>query len=86
MRDVLDLLAKAQDPTFRRSLDFLQRKRLSGLIRQCTVSIPERTAKTIAEQTALDWLWVLTDEVPYCEDTGLALGVGDDADESSIII
>jgi CRISPR-associated endonuclease/helicase Cas3 len=86
MRDAPDLLAHVQDPAFRRSLDFLQRKRLSGLIRQCTVSIPERTAEMIAEETALDWLWVLREEVPYREDTGLALGVGDDTDVSSIII
>jgi hypothetical protein len=86
MRDAPDLLAKAQNSTFRRSLRFLQRKRLSALIRQCTVSIPERTAKQIAKQTALDWLWVLSDEVPYNEDTGLALSVADDSDEVSIII
>jgi CRISPR-associated endonuclease/helicase Cas3 len=88
--DSTALLAKAQDRAFRRRLDFLARKRLSALLRQFTVSVPERLAKALAKPlpppTGLDWLWVLDPEVPYSDETGLALGSADDTDESTIII
>jgi CRISPR-associated helicase Cas3/CRISPR-associated endonuclease Cas3-HD len=86
LRDSVDLLRRAQDTAFRRGLSFLDRKRLSALIRQFTVSVPERTVRDIASASALDWLWVLSDPAQYSDETGLASAAGDDRDEGTVII
>jgi CRISPR-associated helicase Cas3/CRISPR-associated endonuclease Cas3-HD len=86
LKDSRELLRSVQDPAFRRSLTFLDRKRLSALVRQFTVAVPARTVGAIASRTALEWLWVLDDPARYSADTGLALGTEEDSDDETVII
>jgi CRISPR-associated endonuclease/helicase Cas3 len=68
-----DLLARYRDPAFRRQLGFLDRKRLSALLRQFTVGVPRKLAERIANPTPEhDWLWVLNNPADYSDETGLA--------------
>jgi CRISPR-associated endonuclease/helicase Cas3 len=86
LSDSQEVLQKAQEPGFRRSLSFLDRKRFSALMRQFTVSVPERTVKAIASPSGLEWLWVLDDPEQYSAETGLAFTADDDTDEGTVVI
>ena len=86
LRDSAEVLNRAQDPAFRRSLGFLGRKRFSVLVRQFCVSIPEGIVRNTAEETKLPWLWKLKADIGYSPETGLALTPDDDADEENVII
>ena len=68
------LYTRSLDPTFRRGLSFVERKQLSVLLRQFSVSVPRRVADRIANAPASDrgWLWVLKEASLYSETTGLA--------------
>lgn len=82
------LLQRYCDVTFRRSLDFRDRKRFSALLHQFTVAVPKRLAGQIARQLAEhDWLWELDDPNLYSAETGLAhlLAPEDDGPSSAII-
>jgi CRISPR-associated endonuclease Cas3-HD len=70
-----ELLDSYLDPQYRRRLTFIDRKRLSALLQQFTVSVPKKLVdeKDIAEEIpGHDWLWVLSNTADYSEKTGLA--------------
>jgi CRISPR-associated endonuclease Cas3-HD len=80
------LLTRAQDPAFRRSLSFRERKQLAALLRQFTVALPKKVADRVAGPTGLDWLRVLDDPALYSAETGLAHLLGDEADDPAVKI
>lgn len=76
------LLERYQDPDFQRSLkDRRDHKRLAALVRQFTVALPKKVADRVAEQTTMDWLWVLRDPSCYSAEMGLAQLLSDGADD-----
>jgi CRISPR-associated helicase Cas3/CRISPR-associated endonuclease Cas3-HD len=81
-----ELIRKVQDNAFRRTLSFLDQKRLSALVQQFTVSVPERIAREIATQTEQEWLRLLNDGIEYSDATGLALTPEDDNDSGTVIV
>lgn len=57
----------------RRELSLFQRKRLSALVRQFVVALPQRVAERVASPVRdCVWLWRLDDPNEYAPDTGLA--------------
>ena len=82
-----DLLLCYQDRAYRKSLGFLDRKRLSALLRQFTIGVPKELAQRIAYQTnEYDWLWILDKPENYSEDTGLAHLLSPTEDDPSCLI
>jgi CRISPR-associated endonuclease/helicase Cas3 len=80
-----ELLKRYTDPSFRRSLKtFRERKQLSALIHQFTVSVPKKMVHGIASPCPNhDWLWELSDPNVYSDETGLAHLLGPEGDEPS---
>jgi len=57
----------------RHELSLFQRKRLSALLRQFIVALPQRVAERVASPLGdCGWLWRLDDPKEYAPDTGLA--------------
>jgi hypothetical protein len=83
------LLERYLDRAFRRGLDFRNRKRLSALVRQFTVALPNKVAaRFTSELPDCSWLRRLDQPSLYSPETGLAhlLVEADEADISSIIV
>src|SRR5262249_19820189 len=80
------LLARFQDPAYRRTLSRRDRKRLSALVRQFTVALPKQVAAAAAAPTALDWRRVLSESGCYSQETGLAHLLGEAAEEPGCAI
>jgi CRISPR-associated helicase Cas3/CRISPR-associated endonuclease Cas3-HD len=81
-----ELLARYQDRTFRRSLTFRQKKQLSALLHQFTVTVPQTVATEIAAPTGLEWLRELANAADYSEATGLAHLLGGTASAAETVI
>jgi hypothetical protein len=82
-----DLLWRYRDRAFRRSLQFLDRKRFSALMRQFMVGVPPKLAPEIADQDSNhDWLWVLKNPGNYSDETGLAHLLGGTPGEAACVI
>ncbi len=65
------LLQKYLDWRFRAKLEFVDRKRISALLRQYLVPVPKAIASRVGEQMN-DFLWRLIESKDYSPDTGFA--------------
>lgn len=68
-----ELLDRYLDRGFRKGLSFRDRKRLTALLRQCTVAVPARVVDAVATPAEEGgWLYVLNRREDYDPATGLA--------------
>jgi len=78
------LLCRYQDHKFRRTFDFIQRKRFMSLLQQFIVPIPKQIAPHVAVQIN-PWLWKLSNTKEYSSKTGLAHLINIEFDSASTI-
>lgn len=79
------LLSRYRDPSFRRRLTFLDRKRFLALLRQYIVPVPRKVAEQVADPVT-DWLWRLSNLDDYSPATGLAHLLGSEPGPDVLIL